>query len=131
MPQQATTNITQIGQIIIPASDKDRAIAFYVDVLGMELRADATFGEGHRWIEVGPVGGATTISFANPPGTDIVTSTGICVTLATADIDADHARLVAQGVDVDPEVLRPGAGAPPMVFFRDPDGNILMLVEQG
>jgi hypothetical protein len=45
------------------------------------------------------------------------------------DIDADHADLKARGVDVDPEVSRMGDPVPPLLWFRDPDGNTLMLVE--
>ena len=33
------------------------------------------------------------------------------------------------GVDVDAEVSRFGDPVPPMFWFRDPDGNTLMVVE--
>jgi predicted enzyme related to lactoylglutathione lyase len=47
---------------------------------------------------------------------------------ATEDIDADHAALQARGVDVDAEVMRMGDPVPPMFFFRDQDGNRLLIV---
>ncbi len=49
--------------------------------------------------------------------------------LNTSDIDADHADLKARGVDVDDEVSRMGGPVPPLFWFRDPDGNTLMVVE--
>ena len=49
----------------------------------------------------------------------------------TEDIDADHASLKASGVDVDEEVMRMGAPVPPMFFFRDGDGNTLLIVQRG
>jgi len=56
------------------------------------------------------------------PGVD----TGIRFTIE--DADAAHAHLLANGVDVDPEVMR-WPGVPAMFSFRDPDGNTLYLVE--
>ena len=35
----------------------------------------------------------------------------------------------ARGVDVDAEVSRMGDPVPPMFWFRDQDGNTLLLVE--
>jgi len=56
------------------------------------------------------------------PGLD----TGI--RLATGGAEADHADLLAAGVDVDPEIMR-WPGVPPMFTLRDPDGNRLVIVE--
>jgi len=52
--QQTTTHITQVGRVIIPVADQDRALDFYVGTLGFEKRADIPFGEGDRWLEVAP-----------------------------------------------------------------------------
>ncbi|MEA2181600.1 MAG: hypothetical protein QOF69_785, partial [Solirubrobacteraceae bacterium] len=38
--------------------------------------------------------------------------------------------LQSRGVDVDAEVARMGEPVPPMFWFRDPDGNTLLIVEQ-
>ena len=46
---QLTTNITQIGLVMVPVADQDRALAFYVETLGFEKRADVPFGDGYRW----------------------------------------------------------------------------------
>ena len=48
--------------------------------------------------------------------------------LYTDDIDGYHARLKAAGADVDAEISRMGDPVPPLFWFRDPDGNSLMVV---
>jgi len=49
--------------------------------------------------------------------------------LETQDIDAVHAALKERGADVDGEISRMGDPVPPLFWFRDPDGNTLMVVE--
>jgi catechol 2,3-dioxygenase-like lactoylglutathione lyase family enzyme len=120
--------ITQVGTVGVPASDQDRALAFYRDSLGCEVRMDGSFGPGMRWIEVAPPGADTTLALMpTPPGGAIGVDTGI--RLSTSDAEADHADLKARGVDVDEEILR-WEGVPPMFSFRDPDGNTLYIVER-
>ena len=47
--------IEGVQVVSAPVSDQDRAKSFYADTLGFELRAENTFGEGMRWIEVADV----------------------------------------------------------------------------
>ncbi|GAA1251662.1 VOC family protein [Oryzihumus leptocrescens] len=75
-------HIPGVGTVYLAVSDQDRALAFYRDVLGFEVRTDTDFGEGFRWIEVAPAGAYTVIALV-----------------------------------------------PPMAYFRDPEGNRLLLVE--
>lgn len=117
--------ITQIGRVILPVSDQDRALQFYVDKLGFEKRLDAAYGEGQRWIEVAPPGAATTIALVPQEGLPA----GIEVSFVTEDADADHAELRSRGVETDQAVLRMGDYMPPMFTFRDPDGNRFRMVE--
>jgi len=124
------THITQVGTVIVPVSDQDRALEFYLDSLGFEKRADMPFGRGDRWVEVGPAGAATTVALI-PPQEGEPTGVDTRIAFSTADIDADHASLRAKGVDVDEEVMRMGDPVPPMFFFRDQDGNRLLMVETG
>jgi catechol 2,3-dioxygenase-like lactoylglutathione lyase family enzyme len=80
-------------------------------------------------VEVAPAGAATTIALVPPREGDhagIETHVGF----TSEDIEADHAHLRARGVDADPEVMRMGDPVPPMFFFRDPDGNTFLIVEQ-
>lgn len=121
-----TTHITDVGTVGVPVSDQDRAVAFYRDKLGFEIRMDGSFGEGQRWIEMAPPGATTTIALVasreeNPAGID----TGLRLT--TDDADADHATLRDRGVDVDEEVIPYPV---PMFTLRDPDANILYIVER-
>lgn len=122
------TRITQVGTVIVPVSDQDKAIEFYTGTLGFEKRADIPFGGSERWVEVAPAGAATTLALVPPrPGepTGIDTHVGF----TTEDVDADHAQLTERGVEAD-EVMRMGDPVPPMLFFRDPDGNRFMIVER-
>ena len=44
-----------MGTIFVPVSDQERALAFYVGLLGFEKRVDFVYGaERIRWIEVAP-----------------------------------------------------------------------------
>jgi catechol 2,3-dioxygenase-like lactoylglutathione lyase family enzyme len=127
MTDQAKTRITDLRTVSVPVADQDRALEFYVGKLGFEKRLEAPLGDGGRWIEVAPAGAVTTIALvlareAAAAGVD----TGIRLT--TADADADHAALLASGVDTDPEVLR-WPGVPPMFSFRDQDANRLVIVQ--
>jgi lactoylglutathione lyase len=51
-----STTITDVGTVAIPVTDQDRAIAFYVDVLGFDKQLDVTTDTGMRWIVVAPPG---------------------------------------------------------------------------
>jgi catechol 2,3-dioxygenase-like lactoylglutathione lyase family enzyme len=135
-----TTRIGQIQLVMIPSTDQDRSVAFY-ESLGFERRNDIPWGDGYRWVEVYPPGSTTGIALIPPrAGDPIGVQTGII--LHTNDIDATHAEMQAHGVDVDAEVARVGAPAkirlgavelagpqPPMFYFRDPDGNALLIIQ--
>ncbi|HLH13204.1 MAG TPA: VOC family protein [Solirubrobacteraceae bacterium] len=125
----ASTSITGVGTVMVPVSDQDAAIDFYTGKLGFEKRADVPMGDSLRWVEVAPAGAATTIAIV-PPREGEVAGIETRVAFATEDVDADHANLKAQGVDVDAEVMRMGDPVPPMFFFRDPDGNRLLIVQR-
>jgi catechol 2,3-dioxygenase-like lactoylglutathione lyase family enzyme len=122
------TNISQVGTVMVPVADQDRAIDFYVEKLGFEKRSDIPFGNGDRWVEVAPSGGATTIALVMPrEGESAGINTRVAFT--STDVDADHADLLARGVDVDEQVMRMGDPVPPMFFFRDQDENNLLIVQ--
>ena len=123
------TRVDKIHAIVIPVSDQDRAIEFYVEKLGFVKRIHVPFGNGMRWVEVAPGDAETTIALAPPPEGQTAGGgqTGIC--LDTSDVDADHAALRDAGVDVDDDVTRFGGPVPPMFWLRDPDGNALIIVE--
>ena len=124
-----SAGVNKLANVIIPVADQDRAVEFYTETLGLETRLDVPFGDGNRWIEVAPPGADTPIAIC-PPGPDVTAGgkdTGI--SLQTDDVDAYHAQLKDRGVDVDAEVSRFGDAVPPLFWFRDPEGNRLMVVE--
>jgi catechol 2,3-dioxygenase-like lactoylglutathione lyase family enzyme len=126
---QTATNITQVATVMVPVTDQDRALEFYIGKLGFEKRTDIAFGDSERWVEVAPAGSATSLALVLPregQPTGIETR----VAFASKDIDADHSDLGARGVDVDEQVMRMGDPVPPMFFFRDQDENNLLIVEQ-
>ena len=127
MPTTAT-GIREVNLVMIPSADQDRAIEFY-EKLGFEKRTDIPFGGSYRWVEVYPPSGTAGIALA-PPREGDPTGVQTGISLTTDDIDATHAQLRDQGVDVDDEVMRMGDPVPPMFWFRDPDGNTLLIVEQ-
>ena len=107
---QSRTRITELGTVIVPVSDQDRAIEFYTQTLGFELRGDTPYGDGERWVEVAPPGAVTTIALV-PPREGMPTGVMTNIGLTTEDADADHAALREQGVDVDEAVM--ASVAPP------------------
>jgi methylmalonyl-CoA/ethylmalonyl-CoA epimerase len=122
----AATGLGRIGQIALAVSDADRAERFYRDTLGLPLLfrfGDLVFFDcdgvrlmldgGHE--PRGPGGSA------------------FCVYLRVAGIDATAATLQADGVcfEQPPHLV---AKMPDhelwMAFFRDPDSNLLALMEE-
>lgn len=126
---ETRTHITQVGTVIVPVSDQDRALEFYLDKLGFEKRTDTPYGEGERWVEVAPPDATTTIALV-PPREGDPTGIETHVGFTTEDAEADHAHLRARGVEADEAVMRMGDPVPPMFFFRDPDGNRFLIVER-
>jgi catechol 2,3-dioxygenase-like lactoylglutathione lyase family enzyme len=124
---ETTTQITQVGTVVVPVTDQDRALEFYVGTLGFETRLDGEYGEGERWLEVAPHGAETSIALVRASSGG---GGGIEVSFNTRDADADHAALRARGVDADEQVLRMGDYVPPMFTFRDPDGNRFRMVQR-
>jgi len=123
------TRLSKIGVVVIPVTDQDRSIQFYVDVLGFEKRADVPFGNGYRWVEVAPPGAETTIAIVPPPEGQDAGDRQTGIGLQTTEIDALHADLKANAVDVDDEISRQGDPVPPRFWFRDPDGNVLSITQ--
>src|SRR3954469_13732907 len=123
------TRISEISLVIVPSTDQDKSIEFYEQALGFEKRTDIPFGGSYRWVEVSPPSGTTGIALA-PPREGDPTGVQTGISLKTDDVDATHADLKAAGADRDAEVSRRGDPVPPMFWFRDPDGNTLLIVEQ-
>jgi predicted enzyme related to lactoylglutathione lyase len=122
------SRIGEISLVAVPSNDVDKQIGFY-ESLGFEKRTDVPFGGQYRWVEVYPPSGTTGIALAPPPPGSEAGSKETGIILNTDDIDATHAQLKDKGVDVDAEVSRMGDPVPPMFWFRDPEGNSLLIVQ--
>jgi catechol 2,3-dioxygenase-like lactoylglutathione lyase family enzyme len=131
------THLGQVATIVIPVSDQTTALAFYVDVLGMEKVSDFTYPTGERWLEVSPTKGSANLCLvADSPERPAGMETG--VVLSSSDVLADLAAFRAQGLDVDEQPLPEGevvwwsgaplAGVPTQIRLRDPDGNSFLIV---
>jgi lactoylglutathione lyase len=127
MDEQSTARVTAVRTVGIPVTDQDRALDFYVGVLGLEKRMDAPVPQlGGRWIEVAPPGSSTSLALV-PARADLPSGVETGVRLSTGSAAAVHEELRGRGVDVDELLTWPGV--PPMFALRDPDGNGLEIVE--
>jgi catechol 2,3-dioxygenase-like lactoylglutathione lyase family enzyme len=137
------TRIRQVATVFVPVSDQDRALEFYLDKLGFEKRADFSYGDGSRWVEVAPPGSGNAIALVPPSEGESAGGDETHCAFTTEDIEADHAALRARGVDLDAEIGRRGTPGlistrvtigdpvPPQFSFRDPDGNRFLIVQPG
>ena len=131
-------HVTQVATVMVPVTDQDRALAFFVDALGFEKRADFEYADGERWVEVAPPGAASQVTLVQArDGRAAGIETGL--SFNSTDVEADHAALRARGVDIDAAILGEDdppvpwaggvlAGIPPMFLVRDPDGNSFLIV---
>jgi catechol 2,3-dioxygenase-like lactoylglutathione lyase family enzyme len=122
------SRVSKVSTVIIPVTDQDRQIEFYVDKLGLQKRVDIPFGGQYRWVEVAAGEAETTIALAPPPPNGSAGNRETGISLYSDDIEGYHAELKAAGVDVDAEVSRMGDPVPPMFWLRDPEGNTLLVV---
>lgn len=121
----------RVSTVFLAVADQDRSLAFFRDQLGFDVRSDTTFGEGARWIEVAPPGSTTVIALNGPSDQRPGFEPGGMASFSfdTDDLDATMAVLAGRGVDFD-EPMRLPPPVPPMVYFRDPDGNQMLLVQR-
>ncbi|MBT2447747.1 VOC family protein [Streptomyces sp. ISL-43] len=126
-----------LSQCFIAVDDHDKAIAFYRDVLGLEVRNDVGF-EGMRWVTVGSPAQPDVEIVLEPPLADPLASPadrqamaellakGMLrgVIFSTDDVDATFERIQAAGGEVLQEPVDQPYGVRDCAF-RDPAGNML------
>ena len=123
------TRVNKVATVIIPVKDQAAMIAFYTEKLGFEMRVDVPMGDVYRWVEVGVGDEATTIALAPPADGGQTGNRETGISLQTGDIDGYYELLKTGGVDVDDQIARMGDPVPPMFWFRDLEGNSLMVVQ--
>lgn len=123
--------ITRVKSTTVNVTDPDKAIDFYTNKLGFELRSDQPFGEGMRWIEVAPPGSQTVIILAKGFGMDddrqdrIGKFTGLV--LEAEDMKATYETLSGKGVKFTETPSMQDYGLI-QALFEDQDGNGYVLV---
>jgi predicted enzyme related to lactoylglutathione lyase len=127
----------ELSQCFIAVDDHDKALAFYRDVLGLEVRNDVGF-EGMRGVTVGAPSQPGVSIVLEPPVADPNASAadkeaaaqllakGLLrgVIFSTSDCDATFERISAAGAEVLQEPNDQPYGVRDCAF-RDPSGNML------
>ena len=123
----------QLALATLLVDDYDRAIAWYTQVLGFELRADVAIGTGKRWVVVAPHGShaglaLTLASTVNQQGR-VGDQTGgrVGFFLHTDDFARDHAAMLARGVRFTEAPRHEAHGT--VAIFTDLYGNTWDLLE--
>jgi len=132
--------ITGLNHVCIFVLDHEVAKQFYVDTLGFEVRTDASFGEGQRWLTVGPKAQpeleivlgipemTTTPEIAVQIRELVAKGAFGCGVLESNDIHKDYAELSAKGVEF--------KGPPKDEFYgieavmKDPFGNWFSMTQR-
>jgi predicted enzyme related to lactoylglutathione lyase len=118
--------IRGVKQVAINAKDLKRAIAFYRDVLGLELLFEAP--PQMAFFDCGGV--RLMVGVASAPEFDHPASV---LYYDVNDIEAEHARLTRQGVAFRSpvhKVARVGDRDLYLAFFPDSEGNLCALSEE-
>ena len=132
----------ELSHCFIAVHDHDEALAFYRDVLGLEVRNDVRF-EGMRWVSVGPrsqpkVDIVLEPPLANPNASPAdkrvmaeLLAKGMLrgVIFATGDCDATFEHIRAAGAEVLQEPIDQPYGVRDCAF-RDPSGNMLRFSQR-
>ena len=124
-----------LSHAFVEVHDQDEALAFYRDVLGLEVRTDVTM-EDFRWLTVGPPTqpeieiNLSPVGMGRPPeDADTLRTLMTKGSLAglifhTDDVDALFERVRAAGAEVMQEPIDQPYGVRDCAF-RDPSGNNL------
>jgi catechol 2,3-dioxygenase-like lactoylglutathione lyase family enzyme len=111
--------IERVDFVSLLTQDIRRAKAFYAETLGLELETE---GEDDMEFRLGQV----TLDIFNPAsqGQPFAPTLG-GIAIRVADVAAARAALEARGVEFEGDTI--DTGVCHVAFFRDPDGNQLML----
>src|ERR1700723_497310 len=109
------TMTTRVQSVSIPVADQDRALAFYTEVLGCELRTDIEVWPGARLVEVVPPGSSVGLVLLRPDS-----EIPMAVRLGTTNAEGAPAGLRRAGAGLHNDGVVLLEGPPPMFFFRRP-----------
>ncbi len=128
-----------IGVTGVFVDDQEKALKFYTEVLGFQLKHDIAFGnpEGDRWLTVVSPERPDGVELLLEPNRNPIASTyqqglmeqGISATVFnTADLQEEYDRLIALGVEftMPPTDIGPAI----MAVFKDTCGNLINIVQE-
>ena len=107
--------------ISVPVTDMKRSIAFYGETLGLPRVSDT---EGWPEFQLGENVSLYLIDLANV-GREFTGPHTAHIALRVPDVGETRAQLEGRGIEFDGDIF--DTGVCHMAFFRDPDGNALML----
>ena len=133
----------RLDTCFIAVDDHDKALGFYRDTLGFEVRNDVSY-EGMRWVTLGARSQPDVSIVLEPPGCDPNASPadrqaiaelmakGMLrgVILATEDCDKAFERIREAGAEIVQEPTDMPYGVRDCAF-RDPAGNLIRLMQAG
>ncbi|HEY6658665.1 MAG TPA: VOC family protein [Nitrososphaeraceae archaeon] len=127
--------IDSIGGVVIFVSNQARAIEFYTQKLGFDIKGEYPY-KNTKWVEVAPKNSTTTISLMEP-NTDMMTNEEIeqakkeigtmtSLWFYTKNIDDTYKELQEKGVNITEPKKQDWGGI--MSQIKDQDNNILTLI---
>ena len=127
--------IDTIGGVVIMVSDQARAVKFYAEKVGFDIRLNVPF-YGGKWIEIAPKDSESTLSIMEPnpqlmtpeeleiARKNIGRNTGVW--FYTSDIQSTYEDLKSKGVDITKPEKQEWGGI--MSLVKDLDGNRFTLL---
>ncbi|HET6380474.1 MAG TPA: VOC family protein [candidate division Zixibacteria bacterium] len=131
----------RLQDCFVAVDDHDKAIAFYRNALGLEVRNDVS-AYGMRWVTLGSPAQPEVNIVLEPPAADPgisqadreimadLLAKGLLrgLNFSTPDLDAAFERIAATGAEVIQEPMDQSYGRD--CAFRDPAGNMIRLIER-
>jgi uncharacterized glyoxalase superfamily protein PhnB len=129
--------IKTIGGTIVYVSNQSRAVEFYTQKLGFEVKSNMQFGDNIKWIEVAPKESNSTLSLVEPNRELLKTDeeinrakmkigTDIDVWFYANDIESTYEELKGKGINLTKPEKQDWGGT--MSILKDQDGNLFGLI---
>lgn len=121
--------ISHISFASVPATDLDRALAFWRDVVGLEATVDSDAIPGMRWIML-RIGSSKTQLHLDHVET-MPAAERPALPLIAADVPGTVETLRAAGVEIvaEPKPAEWDAGTT-YALFRDSEGNVILIASR-
>ncbi|MGL1920033.1 MAG: VOC family protein [Hyphomicrobiales bacterium] len=119
-------SFNRINFTSIPVENQDRALAFYIYKMQLDLVVDAPYEPDWRWIFLSVGESDTRLQFARKAELNFNGTPAL--TLTCDDVDVECARLKAAGVDIHsgPDDA-PWAAESRWALIKDTEGNLILI----